>query len=96
MSLKSVFFFTLRLKKYSSTFCTLSREAVLAFQYMDEIVKCNDSNELFNEAPLFANDYLSIHFILVLVFFFSKMKFVTFFVFSLALPFLGNGQSNDR
>ena len=57
-------------------------------------MKCNDSNELFNEAPLFANDYLSIHFILV--FFFFKMKFVTFFVFSLALPFLGNGQSNDR
>ena len=58
-------------------------------------MKCNDSNELFNEAPLLANDYLSIHFILVLVFFF-KMKFVTFFVLSLALPFLGNGQSNDR
>ena len=54
-------------------------------------MKCNDSNELFNEAPLFANDYLSIHFILVLVFFFFKMKFVTFFVFSLALSFLGNG-----
>lgn len=62
---------------------------------MDEIVKGNDSNELFNEALLFANDYLWIHYILVLGFF-CKMKFVTFFVFSLALPFLGNGQSNDR
>ena len=59
-------------------------------------MKYYDSNELLNEAPLFANDYLSIHFILVLVFFFFKMKFVSFFVFSLALPFLGNGQSNDR
>lgn len=87
MSLKSVFFFTLRLKKYSSTFCTLSREAVLAFQYTDEIVKCNDSNELFHEAPLFANDYLSIHFILVLVFFFQNeicylLRFLSYFAFS--------------
>ena len=87
MSLKSVFFFTLRLKKYSSTFCTLSREAVLAFQYMDEIVKRNDSSELFNEAPLFANDYLSIHFILVLVFFFQNeicylLRFLSCFAFS--------------
>ena len=62
-------------------------EAVLAFQYMDEIVKCNDSNELFNEAPLFANDYLSIHFILVLVFFFQNeicyhVRFLSCFAFS--------------
>ena len=59
-------------------------------------MKCNDSNELFNEAPLFANDYLSIHFILVLVFLFFQNEICYLLRFLSRLPFLGNGQSNDR